>query len=144
MTFLLSYFVSFLEWCILLRRMRVYLNEMSKEMGSCTRIISAGDKIIRKISCLPHVRLRRDCTFDSAACAEDRHFTHTSMISSRHGEGVITNDTKRLHAPLQPQCLLAPNSSEYAVWSSMRIQRKNRATKNFTIAWALTAFKSQI
>ena len=80
-----------------------------KEMGSCTRIIPAGDKIIRNISCLPHVRLRRDCTFDSAACAKDRHFTHTSMILSRYGEGVITNDTKWIHAPLQPQCLLEPS-----------------------------------
>ena len=78
---------------------------------------------IWNISCLPlKVRFRRDCTFDSAACVKDQHFTHTWYYHAMAKESLqtIQNGFKRHYRiPVSAWADL-----EYAVWSFMRIQRK--------------------
>ena len=102
--------------------------------------ISAGDEIIWNISCLPlnvQAPTRLDIWLHSLC--EGLAF-HPHLILSRYTKGVITNDTKWLEVPLQFQC---PQLSQPRVHHLIIHENPTqRATKNFTIAWALTAFES--
>ena len=107
------------------------LTKCPKEMFSCTTIISAGNNIIWNVSCLPHVRsaparlyiwLRGLCwrigsspTLDTITLCRRSHYKRDKVSRTR---------ARRLIVHENPT------------------QKSPGATRNFTIAWALTAFKS--